>query len=87
MHCIYPEDIPEEAIHDCSATGDVSEAVAYWVRKLGFSVPAHDARLYLQGFGAWEEEELEDEATNTERVLWLACCSFKEGNDIVCLEA
>jgi len=88
-HILYIEDLPAECIADCSASGDVSEAVIHWAEKLNFTVDIERAKRYLKSTGGWTATELEDStvAEITERVLWLACCDFNEGSDIFCLEA
>lgn len=90
------DQLPADCIHDCSAQGSVDEAVAYWLRKLEFTVDRDKTLRCLKGYGAWEWEELqaEDDDTLARRVLWLACCTFKEyqvggnnaGSDIFVLE-
>jgi hypothetical protein len=66
--------LPSACIQDCSAIGDVSNAVRFWCRRLGFSVDRDRAVRYLQGFGAWTAQDLAvaDERTLAERVLWIA---------------
>ena len=34
----------------------------------------------LRQWGSWDETELEDDAQNLQRLLWLACCDIAEGN-------
>lgn len=86
MHIIYPEDFPEEAIQDCSASGDMGEAVDFWLAELGFDVPEEDARAYLRGYGAWDDDELADHAQNRRRIFWIACCHFADGDYAFTLE-
>jgi hypothetical protein len=73
-------ELPVECIEDCSAPGSVDEAVAYWREKLGMTVNPIRARKCLQGYGAWEADELAalDNVALSEKVLWLACCDFSE---------
>ena len=33
----------------------------------------------LRQWGSWDETELEDDAQNLQRLLWLACCDIAEG--------
>ena len=33
----------------------------------------------LREWGAWDEDELEGDAQNLQRLLWLACCDIAEG--------
>lgn len=74
------DDVPEECIEDCSGSGDVSEAVEYWRKKLNFTVDREKAIRCLTGYGSWEPEELaeDDDDKLADRILWLACCNFSE---------
>jgi hypothetical protein len=75
-----------ECVADCSASGAVDDAVAYWLKKLNFEVPRSRAIAWLLDFGAWPEETDEynkglNDMTDDElalKVLWLACCDIKE---------
>lgn len=81
---LYPEDLPDNCISECSASGDVFEAVSYWQQQLNFVVDRNNAISYLESTGAWEKDELKDSSDDTlsQRILWIACCDFKEGNDM-----
>jgi hypothetical protein len=72
--------LPKDCVKDCSASGSVDEAVAYWRKKLNFTVPGARAVRYLRQFGAWRPEELNALPLNelAEKVLWLACCEINE---------
>jgi hypothetical protein len=70
--------LPAECVSDCSASGSVDDAVAYWVNKLEFDVPEPQAAKWLKEFGAWNAEELADHEANVRRVLWQACCDIKD---------
>jgi hypothetical protein len=96
-HTLTIDQLPPECIDDCSRPGPADEAVAYWLRELGFTVDRARAINCLENYGAWEREELEasDDDTLASRVLWLACGDFNEwdgtdsspaGSDIFCLE-
>jgi hypothetical protein len=78
--------IPESCIAECSAQGAVDDAVEYWVDRLNFSVDLERARRHLREFGAWDESELANDEANARRILWTACCDFKEGKDFYALE-
>lgn len=79
-HTLDIDDIPEQCIKDCSSSGDVSEAVAYWLEKLNFSVDRNKAIDCLEGYGAWDREDMEQESDETiaQRILWIACTDFSE---------
>ncbi len=71
--------IPRDAIEDCTAPGqDASDAVRYWITKLHFTAPAAETREYLQGYGAWESDELADDARNLQRLFWIICGNLRE---------
>lgn len=75
--------LPTECVEDCSAQGSVDESVAYWRERLNFAVPRELAIRWLQDFGAWPVEGLQD-MTDTEiaeKVLWLACCEIRENGE------
>jgi len=73
------EDLPEECVRDCSTPGqDASEAVSYWRRRLGFTVPRAFAVDYLRGFGAWDDLATADDETIAERVLWIFAGDARE---------
>lgn len=38
-----------------------------------------DAREELEGYGAWDEEELADHSANLDRIVWQAGCAIAEG--------
>lgn len=81
---LYPEDLPVECIQECSASGDVYDAVEYWQQQLNFVVDRTNAISYLESTGAWDKSDLEesDDTSLAQRILWIACCDFKEGNDM-----
>ena len=87
---IYATELPEYCIADCSASGDVTDNVVQWVKELKFSVNQSQARTCLQGYGAWDKDEIaamSDEEV-AEKILWLACCDFRDNGDdrIFCME-
>lgn len=70
--------LPGDCIDDCSASGDVLQAVQYWLKRLPFTADVAGTKAYLQSTGGWEEDDLQDHETNLERLLWLVCCDLKE---------
>lgn len=78
---IYRDDIPEECIADCSAPGDVSGMVAYWRAKLGLTVPRRAAVACCLATGAYENPEQDSDDVLADRILWFACCDFRENPD------
>lgn len=41
---------------------------------------ADDLREHLSEYGAWDDDELQDDDTNRVRQLWLACGDIVDGN-------
>lgn len=85
---LYKDDLPEDCILDCSCPGDVLWAVREWRKRLDFTVHRANATACLEGYGAWEDEELlnmPDEEL-AEKILWLACGNFNEGDDVFVME-
>tara|TARA_Y100001963_G_scaffold3816_1_gene5027 strand:- start:326 stop:610 length:285 start_codon:yes stop_codon:yes gene_type:complete len=70
--------LPPECIADCSGSGDATEAVAYWVKHLEFDGPKDLFKEYLEGYGAWDDEQLKDHDENKMRVLWTWACRCSE---------
>ena len=71
--------VPTECVRDCSASGPVDDACAYWARhaSVTFGSP-DDIRADLKELGAWEPEELADDDANRERILFTACGAYAE---------
>ena len=83
--------LPPRCVSECTAPGhDASEAVAYWRKRLGFTVPRAQAIAYLQEFGAWQLDSNEyDTGLNqmsdeelADKVLWIACGDMKERGEV-----
>lgn len=79
--------LPGECVTDCSASGAVDEAVAYWVPRIQEQVqkdafrnaPTPEAiRAELAEYGAWDENELADDAQNWHRLVWIAAGNISE---------
>ena len=85
---IFDGERPENCIADCSASGSVDGAVNHWRTELDFNVNQDRARDCLKGYGAWTEEEIAKlvDIEVAEKILWLACCDFKEGTDVFVME-
>lgn len=71
-------ELPRACIEACSASGDASEAVAYWLARPEIAAQFEGLTLLasariLYGYGAWEVSELTDRSQNIARLLWLAC--------------
>jgi hypothetical protein len=72
--------MPAAAVRECSAPGRRDEAVARWAREIERPRECTPAalRAELRETGAWEEDELRDDAQNWERIIWIAACNIKE---------
>tara|TARA_A200000159_G_scaffold20096_1_gene16673 strand:+ start:421 stop:759 length:339 start_codon:yes stop_codon:yes gene_type:complete len=70
--------LPAECIEDCSGSGDKTDNVKFWVEELNFDGSVELFKEYLEGFGAWDDEELKDHEENKERVLWTWACNCDE---------
>lgn len=75
--------LPSNAINECSSSGSVDEAVAFWVNSLNFEVDELAAKSHLSKYGAWSTDDLNAMTATrlNETILWLACCDISEGND------
>jgi len=72
--------LPGECITDISQPGDADETVRYWARKITRPESATPEAIAeeLREYGAWDAEELADDAANWRRVIWLAACGAGE---------
>ena len=67
--CAHPGPCDED-VAALSTVPEVAAQVAAW--------PADDLREELRGYGAWDPEELADDAQNRQRMLWLAASDMAE---------
>jgi len=71
-----------EAADDMSRPGqDASEAVAHWIKKIKVDASCDAIRSELKETGAWDDDELEDDDANLERLLWISANNIKEENN------
>ena len=73
--------LPEDCIADCSASGPVDEACAYWCKRLNLEAPPWLLREHLKGYGAWDRADLCDHQQNLKRLLWIWACDCHDNND------
>jgi hypothetical protein len=80
-------DLPDEAVADCSHQGQCDEDVAYWAGtnakgNLHIERPASITpkvlAAELREYGAWDTEELADDAANWRRIIWSAACNIRD---------
>jgi hypothetical protein len=73
---------PVACIQECSASGQVDNAVEYWCNKLRFTSALEPVRSlaerYLKEFGAWDDLATCSIETLAYRILWTACCDISE---------
>ena len=81
--------LPPECIAECSASGDQTDTVRGWVEELNFDGPVDQFKEYLDGFGCWDDEKLNDHYENRCRVLWMwagYCLDDPDGYDYLLLD-
>lgn len=76
------QDIPEQAIADCTAPGrDAEPYVKEWIAKLKFRAGSRDQVVgHLREYGAWDDLETATMETLTERAFWTVCSNLNEHN-------
>ena len=81
--------LPPECIADCSGSGDRTDIVKRWVERLNFDGPVELFKEHLDGYGAWDDEELKAHEENKSRVLWIwagYCLDDPDGYDYLYLD-
>lgn len=75
--------IPGKAIEDIFRPGPADSAVAYWATRIKRPVEAtvEALRTALREYGAWDDEELADDAANWHRVVWCAACDLGDSSE------
>lgn len=63
----------------CDDDVDAHLSLPKFVRQFR-KINPEDIRAELKGYGAWDKEELADDAQNQARILWIAAGDIKEGN-------
>jgi hypothetical protein len=73
-------DLPDEAVADCSHSGACDEDVKFWQSRIPRPAEITPEKLAaeLKEYGAWDDEELADDAVNWNRIVWLAAGNIKE---------
>lgn len=72
--------LPREAIEDCSHPGPCDNDVELWADYIDRpdECTPEALRDELREYGAWDAEELADDAANWRRIIWLAAGNLKE---------
>ena len=79
-------ELPLAVAMSCSHPGECDADVEAALRLSAVSneldrITPDDIRAELGAFGAWDDEELSDDAANRERILWLAAGNICEELD------
>jgi hypothetical protein len=72
--------LPGQAVIDCSRSGPVDDAVAYWAPRIPNEVDPAAIRAELTEYGTWDDIELSDDAENWARLVWIAAGNISEDN-------
>lgn len=73
-------EMPDDCVGDCSHVGPCDDDVSHWAAKLPrpADISPEALRAELKEYGAWDAEQLADDAANWERLVWVAACNIKE---------
>jgi len=80
--------IPGNAVADIAQPGPADEAVSYWAPKIDRPERCTPDALRdeLREYGAWDADELADDAANWRRIVWCAACNVAESDEPDCSE-
>lgn len=87
--------LPGECVADCSHSGHCDSDIEFWVNDprvkwesgsiYDRNPPSADAiRAELKEHGAWDADELADDAQNRRRILWIAAGNISEDESPDC---
>lgn len=73
--------LPVEAAEACHHQGSCGDDVAHWQYKIDRpeTLTPEILKAELKEYGAWDDEELADDAANWRRIIWLAAGNIQEG--------
>lgn len=75
---ISPEDAHSGSHQgDCTADVQALADTPYIARQLD-TISADDIRAELAEYGAWDDDQLADDQSNRERIVWIACGNVVE---------
>jgi len=69
------------ALIDCGQSGASSGAVQYVIDWFEVTGNESDCKGYLEGYGAWDEDQLDVHDDNLQRLVWLTGCGLVEEGD------
>lgn len=86
--------LPGQSVIDCSHSGSRAADVAHWapqvaegMKYVGLNLPTPDSiRAELKEYGAWDADELADDAANWQRIVWLAAVGIADSDSPDCSE-
>ena len=85
--------LPGQAVTDCSHSGTCDADVAHWAPIVAAQTEKddfanrptpHKIRAELAEYGAWDAEDLTDDAVNWRRLVWCAACNIAEDDNPDC---
>ena len=73
--------IPRSVVRDAPQSGPFDDYAEWILSQYEIQVSLADTIKFLQGYGAWTDNELQDLEKNKARLLWLAVMDLKESGD------
>jgi hypothetical protein len=72
--------MPEEAVSDLSGSGSKDQQADFWAERIARpeAVTPESLAKELREYGAWDDNELADDAANWRRILWIAAGNIQE---------
>ena len=92
MRIISYDELGLNCIDDCSGPGPADDAVDYWYEQRATVFKDFEMGEmidYLLSTGGYQIEELDGMTVQDlgKRILWLACCHMREGEDFFVMES
>ena len=69
---------PSEVIEDAPKQGRFDDYADYLVESFEIEADHEMIRCCLKGFGAWTEQQLQEDEANVKKFLWLTILNAKE---------
>lgn len=72
--------MPKDCACDCHHQGVCDEDVAYWAKELDRpkNITPELLKAELKEYGAWDNEQLNDDSANWKRLIWIAAGNLQE---------
>jgi hypothetical protein len=73
-------EMSEDAVRDCSHSGPCDNDVDIWANKIvrPDEITSEKLALELKDYGAWDAKELQDDAQNWKRLIWIAAGNIQD---------